>query len=173
MYNSNYEEYMRNVLGYSFVPKDTYQMQENIYEVGRIPDFENETLENLYPDIYRMIYPMVQKACMQRNGVINGKAIDEMTEEIYRAMEETETRTIDSTTKINSDVRANSSQPVKKTETRQNNFLLRDLIRILILRELLQRPGRPPRPPMGRPPIGRPPIGRPPMMPGYPREMDY
>ena len=32
MYNSNYEEYMQNVLGYNIRPQNTYQMPENIYE---------------------------------------------------------------------------------------------------------------------------------------------
>ena len=35
MYNSNYEEYMQNVLGYNIRPQNTYQMPENIYEMHR------------------------------------------------------------------------------------------------------------------------------------------
>ena len=61
----------------------------------------------------------------------------------------------------NGDVRnPNAKEPEVRNETRQRNFLLRDLIRILILRELLRRRQRPPMPPM-RPP--RPPM--PPMRP--------
>ena len=71
MYNSNYEEYMQNVLGYNIRPQNTYQMPENIYERQRGSNYENIDLENLYPDIYRMIQPMVQKACMRVTGVIN------------------------------------------------------------------------------------------------------
>ena len=57
----------------------------------------------------------------------------------------------------NGDVRnPNAKEPELRSDTRQRNFLLRDLIRILILREF-GRPGmRPPFPP-GRPP--RPPMG--------------
>ena len=54
----------------------------------------------------------------------------------------------------------------KVTENRvaPRNFMLNDLIRILLIRELLGRPGgmrppfpqpRPPRPPMNRPPMPR------------------
>ena len=51
---------------------------------------------------------------------------------------------------------SSSSSNVRQQETRQRNPLLRDLIRILVLRELMGNPGRP-RPPF-RPPV-RPPFG--------------
>ena len=59
----------------------------------------------------------------------------------------------------------------EKRETRQMNTGLRDLIQILLIRELLRRrrPGeRPGRPPMPRPPMPgpRPPM-RPPFRPGF------
>ncbi len=145
MYNSNYEEYMQNVLGYNIRPQNTYQMPENIYEMHRGINYENMDLENLYPDIYKMIQPMVQKACMRVNGVINEEIISSITEEIYNAMIE-ETREVKDVRKSSNEVKTNSSQNVRKVEeTRQNNFLLRDLIRILIIKELLRRrQGRPP-----------------------------
>lgn len=145
MYNSNYEEYMQNVLGYNIRPQNTYQMPENIYEMQRGSSYENMDLENLYPDIYRMIQPMVQKVCMRATGVINEEIIRSMTDEVYNAMTE-ETREVKDVKKSSNEVRTNSSQNVRKVEEpRQNNFLLRDLIRILIIKELLRRrPGRPP-----------------------------
>lgn len=145
MYNSNYEEYMQNVLGYNIRPQNTYQMPENIYEMQRGSSYENMDLENLYPDIYRMIQPMVQKVCMRATGVINEEMIRSMTDEVYNAMTE-ETREVKDVKKSSNEVRTNSSQNVRKVEeSRQNNFLLRDLIRILIIKELLRRrPGRPP-----------------------------
>lgn len=145
MYNSNYEEYMQNVLGYNIRPQNTYQMPENIYEMQRGSSYENMDLENLYPDIYRMIQPMVQKVCMRATGVINEEMIRSMTDEVYNAMTE-ETREVKDVKKSSNEVRTNSSQNVRKVEEpRQNNFLLRDLIRILIIKELLRRrPGRPP-----------------------------
>lgn len=165
MYNSSYEDYMQNVLGYSIVPRNTYQMQENIYELNDFRDYRNDDLERLYPDTYRMVYPMVQKVCMKANGPINEKMVNDMTTEIYNAMVETRTANSQST-KTGAEQR-NSINEKKKEETRQQNFLLNDLIRILIVRELLRRPQMPPpRPPMGRPP-------RPPMGPNYPRNIDY
>lgn len=145
MYNSNYEEYMQNVLGYNIRPQNTYQMPENIYEMQRGSSYENMDLENLYPDIYRMLQPMVQKVCMRATGVINEEMISSMTDEVYNAMTE-ETREAKDVKKSSNEVRTGNSQNVRRVEEpRQNNFLLRDLIRILIIKELLRRrPGRPP-----------------------------
>lgn len=150
MYNSSYEEYMQNVLGYNVRPQNTYQMPEDIYEMPR-NSYENINLEGLYPDIYKMVYPMVQKVCMNVNGLVNEEMICSMTDEVYKAMVEEETRDSNDTKKNN------NSQNIRRIEeTRQNNYLLRDLIRILIINELLRRrPGRPPRPPMGP---GYPPV---------------
>lgn len=142
MYNSNYEEYMQNVLGYSFRPQNTYQLPENIYEMPRNAGYENMDLESLYPDIYRMIQPMVQKACMRASGVINEEMINSMTDEIYNAMSEENRNAKENN---NNEVRTSNTQNTRRVnEPRQNNYLLRDLIRILIIKELLRRPGRPP-----------------------------
>ena len=145
MYNSNYEEYMQNVLGYSLRPQNTYQLPEDIYEMQRNNSYENMDLEGLYPDIYRMIQPMVQKVCMRATGVINEELINSMTDEVYNAMSG-DTRSSNDIKKNSNDVRTNNSQNIRRVEEpRQNNYLLRDLIRILIIKELLRRrPGRPP-----------------------------
>lgn len=63
----------------------------------------------------------------------------------------------------NGDVRnPNVKEPETRSETRQRNFLLRDLIKILILRELINNrpPNRPPMPPQ-RPPRPQMPPFRP------------
>lgn len=139
MYNSSYEDYMKNVLGYSVRPQNAYQFQDNMYEMPIENDYQNMSLEGLYPEIYRMIYPMVQKVCMRANGVVNEEIIVSMTDEVYNAMVEQETRKSN-----NSEVKLNSSQNYRRMEeTRQNNFMLRDLIRILIINELLRRRRRP------------------------------
>ena len=157
MYNSSYEEYMANVLGYNMRPQNTYPNVENMYQMQQEEHYEDMSLEALYPETYRMIYPMVQKVCMRATGVINEELISNMTNEVYNAMVERETRQSSKELQKNSsEIRSGSSQSVRKVEeTRQNNFMLRDLIRILIIRELLRRRRRPGRPQM-RPPIGTP-----------------
>ena len=166
MNNSIYDEYMRSVLGYQ--PMNTYDMN---YDNWEIPDMtamntiQMQELENCYPDIYRIVYPMVQKACNQNPRPVTRELIDSMTEEIYSAIEDRELI----------ENRNKEEKSAKSSEDRQvvRNQGLNDLIRILILRELLGRPGFPnfpgrpprPRPPQPRPP--RPPMGqpRPPMRP--------
>lgn len=153
MNNSLYEEYMRSVLGYEPLEnRNTYDYMANIEGFSNI---QNEELENCYPEIYKLIYPMVQKRCMQASGQITREMIEQMTDEIYFAIEDNE----------DDENRGKETiSTTEKTEDRQigvRNRTLNDLIRILLLRELLGRPGGPGRPP--RPPM-RPPI-RPPMRP--------
>ena len=182
----NYEEYMRSVLGYSPYTDRNYtytDAQEDIYNYANEIAISNTTSQDLtsfYPEIYKIIYPMVCKACnMNSNREITKDLLEQMTVEIYRNVEPEEQQT-NSRTEIplkNGDVINPNAKETKQTsrETRQTNFLLRDLIRILILREF-GRPNRPPiRPPFppdgGRPPMGGPGMpppnrpGRPPMGP--------
>ena len=176
----NYEEYMRNVLGYSpFVGNDyTYtDEQEDIYNYSNdmMPNMQQQSqdLSAFYPEIYKIIYPMVCKVCNINAGrELTKDLLEQMSNEIYRNVEpdqENETSLQNQAPLKNGDVRnPNAKEPVSPVkETRQTNFLLRDLIRILILREW----GRPPRPPFSgpRPPLrpsgpgtGRPPMGPPP-----------
>ncbi len=184
MNDSLYEEYMRSVLGYQPVDyRDTYNMNYDNYmpvsynmQNFSNANMQNEELEKCYPDIYRIVYPMVQKACIQNTKPMTRELVDNMTNEIYLAIEDNqlssakENRNTDTQSKTNAN---NTSSTNNRNENRSpiRNQGLNDLIRILILRELLGRPGfpifpgRPPRPPM-RPP--RPPM-RPPMRPPRPR----
>ena len=167
----NYEDYMRNVLGYSpYVGQNdyTYQEQEDMYnyeeiqeEVGNIQD-----VTPFYPEIYKLIYPMICKVCnTHAQQELTKELLEQMIDEIYRNVEpENENNSTPVRTPLkNGDVRnPNSKEPEPPLkEKRQTNFLLRDLIKILLLREW----GRPTRPPY-RPPFN--PGGRPPMGPGMP-----
>ena len=153
MYNSNYEGYMRNVLGYNIMPQDTYSINDSMYEMPLQRNIEITALERVYPEIYRVVYPMIQKVCMKVGNTINEEIIERMTDEVYRFLEE-ENKDSDGL-KRNTDIKTGNSN-----QTRNRNYLLRDLIKILILRELLGD-----RPPM-RPPMPPP---RPPMPPRPPR----
>lgn len=164
MNDSIYEEYMRSVLGYQPVNYDnTYDMNYERFEMPDMTAMNNlqmQELESCYPDIYRIIYPMVQKACNQNTRPITRELVDSMTDEVYFAVEDREML----------ENRTNKEeQTIQTTEDRQivRDQRLNDLIRILILRELLGRPGfpgfpeeRPPRPRTPRPPM-RPPMGPP------------
>ena len=161
------------MLGYPIQNCDTYSINDN-YQ-NQITN-NNEELEDCYPEIYKIVYPMVCKACESNTQPITRQLIDSMTNEIYMAIEGNQEVNIN--INLGNDVRGvqntnNTKKPEvnvqnRSTESRQigrNNFLLNDLIRILLIRELLggRRPNFPQRPPF------RP--GRPPMRPGFPGGM--
>lgn len=161
----NYEDYMRSVLGYqnNNIYANTYDMRNDYYYDRPINYANQEFLNEFYPEIYKLIYPMVCKVCAQNmNREVTKDLIDKLTDEIYINFESEErqgTQSIVRQPLKNGDVRnPNAKEPEVRQETRQNNYLLRDLIKILILREFLNgnrppfRPGRPPMP--QRPPMG-------------------
>ena len=146
-------------------------------------NLNNTELETYYPEIYKVVYPMVCTACNNNREKISGQLIDELTNEIYFAIDENGSTTQDRNMENNRQNINNISktQEIRKTsnlekvenrvDDRQINIVrnrsLHDLIKILIIRELLGRPNRPPRPP--RPPF---PGGRPPYPPMRPRSLD-
>lgn len=173
----DYEEYMRSVLGYNQIPNNMYTNSYDDYyfdtqylnnrNTTAKTNVNTDLIESMYPEIYRIIYPMVCKVCTQNSQMeITRDLVDSMTEEVYSNVEGEERQSsINEAVRPvlkNGDVRnPNAKEQEFRGETRQRNFLMRDLIRILILRELLKR--RPMRPPMPPP---RPP--RPPMPPFRP-----
>ncbi len=185
MYDNQYEEYIRSVLGY---PSITNRNQNQIYQ-SEYPNpaqiHMKSDLEECYPEIYKIIYPMVQKACNGNMEANSREEIEQMTDEIYSAIEDNNQINVNinlgntiSTTNMNrtqnrneiskEEVQKKSSekQEVENRNTegesrispRNNN--LRDLIKILLIRELLKRRHNhfPPRPPHNPRPPMRPPI---------------
>ena len=158
MNDSIYEEYMRSVLGYQAM--NTYDSNYDNWDMHNMTAMnvvQMQELENCYPDIYRIVYPMIQKSCNENTRPITRDLIDSMTDEIYFAIEDKEM------------LENRNKEETSEDRQIRRNINLNDLIRILILREFLGRPGfpggRPPRPPVipPRPPM-RPPV-RPPMGP--------
>ena len=202
MYYQNYEDYMRQVLGYPINDPNIYETydyrNENTYLSNQVQNNLTEAeIKNLYPDSYNVIYPLVCKACEANNEPISKSVVDKMTDDVYKLVERNETVVnikIETQNRENSQVSARqemkreltpkrTSIKTENRETRQlNNPLLRDLIRILILQRLFgggiiapprPMPPRPPFPPVGP---GRPPFpgGRPPYGPGMNRmDIDY
>ncbi len=88
MYNTSYEEYMRTVLGYApncmqdtFVNNDYYIMQNNTYRV------EDEKLNELYPDIYRKVYPLVCTECTRNSMPMTHEILEQMTDNVLNQIE--------------------------------------------------------------------------------------
>ena len=184
-YNSNYqygEGLDPNMFGYGYFGQNMNYRNMNTQNMNMMQANE---LENCYPEIYKVVYPMVKKVCMKCRGIANPKMIDDMVNEVYNNIETNDGIELNIT--VNNEVRKapnteNRTSTVENrgtsTETRastsenraQRNNGLNDLIRILILRELLGRPGNcfgpncnpGPRPGLGygpRPPFPRYDIG--------------
>ena len=93
--SSVYDDYMRSVFGYEPINyRNTYEQDYNDYmeyanySIPQQTNRNNETLEECYPDIYKLVYPMVQKACTQNTRNLSNELIDDMTDEIYFAIED-------------------------------------------------------------------------------------
>ena len=181
MYDNQYEEYIRSILGYpSMANLNQNQMYASGYPEPTQISSRND-LEECYPEIYKIIYPMVKKACERNMGANTREEIEQMTDEIYLSLEDNNQITMNinlgntvSTTsntqnrnglnkeeiqKKPSEKQENRNSEVQNRRSPANNNL-RDLIKILLIRELLGRPNRPfpPRPPHNPRPPMRPPI---------------
>lgn len=141
--NRNYFEY-----DYNYSP---YRQSMNYQNRG----ISNTQMEELYPEIYKVVYPMVKKVCSNNNRTITNELIEQMTEEIYNNVEANNGVELNIT--LNNNVRGDKTTAQDtKQENRgpsRNNGLM-DIIKILILRELIGRPcnnhncrPRPPMPP--------------------------
>ena len=190
MYDNQYEEYIRSVLGYPTTANmnqnhiNQNQMYQAEYPNPSQINMRND-LEEFYPEIYKIIYPMVQKACDGNMGANSREEIEQMTDEIYSAIEDSNQINVNinlrntiSTTNMNrvqnrneiskeeiqkkslekQEVENRNTEGESRISPRNNN--LRDLIKILLIRELLRRRHNhfPPRPPHNPRPPMRPPI---------------
>jgi len=157
--SSVYEEYMRNVLGYEPIRyRDTYDAEYNDYmnySNFNIPQLSSDLVDELTNEIYNAIGD--DSLNENRTSEIKNRSIDVKTS----------SKSIENKTNL---IRQESSS---KEDRQIRNQGLQDLIKILLIRELINnsgfrpRPPAPPRPPVPPPPPprpGRPP--RPPMGPG-------
>ena len=172
MYNQDYEEYIRTILGYNnetpYTAYNTNTLNTSYPSNYNNTYRQNNELEQYYPEIYKIVYPMVKKVCSNNRGNISRETLENMVDEIYTAIEvgeESNQENRNSAKEVNSS-RDNTNRAENNSNIKENresrNFGIRDLIKILILRDLLGNNHRPPMPPP-RPPF--PGHGRPPMRP--------
>ena len=96
MYYQNYEDYMRQVLGYPINDPNIYETydyrNENTYSSNQVQSNLTEAeMKALYPDSYNVIYPLVCKACETNNEPISKSVVDKMTDDVYKLVERNET----------------------------------------------------------------------------------
>lgn len=162
MYNNVYQEYINDIIG--SMPQNQSSYEIDIYRNSNYFQNNNTTnveLERFYPDLYKLLYPMVRTACMRNTKPITEETINEMVKDIYSNFHSDDAIVLN--INLTNDVRSNSktkeaskvsnakstykvSAETRNTEQseernlRPNNYVLNDLIRILVIRELLGRP---------------------------------
>lgn len=131
----NYDDYMRSVLGYSNMNCSNMCMNSQMPYQNMCQS--DDDLERMYPDTYRVVHPMVVSACnmVNINMPITESMIDNMTNDIYDRAEADGRIKID----IDIEVQNRESEDSRQMRPRRRNRFFRDLIRILLLRELLRR----------------------------------
>lgn len=164
MYNNVYQEYIDNILGtnpnYNRIEPANFENSINTNQFFQNL-VNNESLEKLYPDLYKLLYPMIQHACIKNTNQLSENTINDMVEEIYSNFVSDNNRIDNFNSNSNIELRSGKSSETvyvskaksstsitakkeerisEKRENRQDNYVLRDLIRILVLRELLERP---------------------------------
>ena len=88
---NDYEDYMREVLGYTAIHNscNTCGNNSNYYNNMQMPNYSmKETLdiEQMYPEIYKAINPMVCKMCDENTEQITEDLVSRMTDKIYNTV---------------------------------------------------------------------------------------
>lgn len=161
MYNNVYQEYINDIIG--SMPQNQSSYENDIYRNSNYfhnKNTTNEELERFYPDLYKLLYPMVQAACMRNTKPITGETINEMVKDIYSNFNSDDaimlninlTNNVRNNSKTKEALKASNSKSTYKVSVesrnteqseeknlKHNNYVLSDLIRILVIRELLER----------------------------------
>ena len=171
MYNNVYQDYINSILGTTPINQVNFENNNKVIRNSyyRFPTNTNSSqndLTMLYPEIYKLLNPMIQSACMRYTSPLTEKALDDMVEDIYSHFT-TEDATIininltnnikggsatnknattssantNSLTKNTSPASSNANTTSKDQPAVQsaNSNILRDLIKILIIKELISR----------------------------------
>ncbi len=173
MFNETYDNYIRNVLGnqeYNDMNSNMYM--GNTFQDNQIPQYDmpnnfvnnsQNEIERYYPEIYKVIYPMIKKACMGNMMQITPNRIEELTNEIYIAIESDNMLNVNIT--IDNEIKEKTPQENRNMHNRNTNTRyqaqstrnnrgesrnivnryrrnkgLEDLIKILLIREFSNNP---------------------------------
>lgn len=100
----------------------------------------SDDLERMYPEVYRVVYPMVCRACDNVTMPVTETMLDSMTDDIYDRVEADGRINIEVTVEAEfRDNGSSESRQMSRPRPRRRNRFLRDLIRVLLIRELLGR----------------------------------
>lgn len=162
--NTYMNNFGNNMMGNSnIMPNNMQPSNQMMTNPGMIPNaIPVQNLNNLYPSIYRILNPVVSRVVLNNNQPISEDLLNNMTDTVFNIVEgqvdlgddqvqrnNSNENQISSNTSSNTSVNNNSSarttennrQQSTQTSFRNNRgeSLLRDLIKILIIKELLSR----------------------------------
>ncbi len=136
----DYDEYVRSLMGYPNMPTSMFPTMSPYSNMN----LNSDDLERMYPESYRVVYPMVCVACDNVRTPVTEPMLDMMTDDIYDRVEADGRINIDISVEVRDDM---ENREDRQRRPRRRNRFLRDLIRILLLRELFgRRPRFPIRP---------------------------
>lgn len=159
----SYDDYMRNTLGFSSMNSPMGMQGTSCPNMNCqnmcITPYSNMSsnqmmwqdsscdLERMYPDSYRVVYPMVVSTCRNVSIPVTEDMIDRMTDDIYDRAVADGRINVDISVELETreDSKEEDRQMINRPpRRRRRNRFFRDLIRILLLRELIgRRPGFP------------------------------
>jgi len=169
MYNNVYQDYIDNIMGTTVINRRNFENNTYIDQMSNQNNITTQ-LERFYPELYKLLYPMIKTACMKNTKPLTEENINEMVKEIYSnfVAEDVTVLNINLTNDVKSSSKerelqndrssVNKSNSTNKAvskdfaETRNsekneernfrpNNYILSDLIRILLIRELIGTQG--------------------------------
>lgn len=122
MYYNDYDEYMKNVLGYTNMNNNTYcsncsyGINYNDFDYNNYRKNDVSNIEQMYPEVYRIINPMVCRMCDNNTQPVTEYLIEQMTDDIYdNAIKKFEIKNV-----INLNIETREVDDVSKTEKIEN-----------------------------------------------------
>ena len=79
MLDNVYQDYINSIIG----PTHRNQMNFENTPFSVAPNVYNMELERYYPEIYKILYPMIQSACMRNTKPLTEETLNEMVKDIY------------------------------------------------------------------------------------------
>ena len=158
MFNNVYQDYINYMIGST--PRNQLNFENNTFTNMNTfnKNTQNMELERFYPELYKLLYPMIQTACMRNTKPLTEENLNQMVRDIYSNFNADDVTILNinlandvrssgknkelSATPNNKSLLKSSSETRKREEERDlrpNNYLLNDLIKILLIRELSGR----------------------------------
>lgn len=125
MYYQNYEDYIRSILGYPVMTANGQYGNKNLntyhYEYVSSRPTYNQDILNLYPEIYRILNPMICKICEANTKPITEELLDQMTDEIYLNIESDNLNSELNTTSVRVNISKGNNESINKNNRNTEN----------------------------------------------------